>query len=155
MRHISPLATFVLAALVATSAAEAAGGATTFPAPQALESDEEPIADPTPREIVNFSGPQKPGTVIINTSERRLYFVLSGQQAMEYAVGVGRPGFEWAGVEHIANKREWPDWTPPSRDAQATPRPAAPHGRRHRQSARRSCDVSLRHALSHPRLERA
>ena len=58
--------------------------------------------------------PQEPGTVIINTSERRLYFVLPGKQAIRYEVGVGRPGFEWAGVEHIANKREWPDWTPPS-----------------------------------------
>jgi lipoprotein-anchoring transpeptidase ErfK/SrfK len=114
MRHISPLATFILAGLVATSAAEAAGRVGGLPVQQPLESDERPIADPTPREIVNFTGPQKPGTVIINTSERRLYFVLSGQRAIRYEVGVGRPGFEWAGVEHIANKREWPDWTPPS-----------------------------------------
>ena len=114
MRPMSSIATFVLAALVATSAAKAAGGATTLPAPQAVESADQPVADPTPREIVNFTGPQTPGTVIINTSERRLYFVLPGQQAVEYAVGVGRPGFEWAGVEHIANKRAWPDWTPPS-----------------------------------------
>jgi lipoprotein-anchoring transpeptidase ErfK/SrfK len=114
LRHISPLATFVFAGLVATSAAEAAGGARTLPAPQALVSDERPIANPTPREIVDFNGPQKPGTVIINTSERRLYFVLPDQQAIRYGIGVGRPGFEWAGVEHIASKREWPDWTPPS-----------------------------------------
>ena len=114
MRHISLLATFIFAGLVATSAAEAAGRAGSPPAPQALESDERPIADPTPREIVDFAGPQEPGTVIINTSERRLYFVLPGKQAIRYEVGVGRPGFEWAGVEHIANKREWPDWTPPS-----------------------------------------
>jgi lipoprotein-anchoring transpeptidase ErfK/SrfK len=113
MSHISPLATFVLAGLVATSTAEAAGRAGIPPAQQALESDEQPTADPTPREIVNFTGSQMPGTVVINTSERRLYFVLPGQQAIKYAVGVGRPGFEWVGVEHIADKREWPDWTPP------------------------------------------
>jgi lipoprotein-anchoring transpeptidase ErfK/SrfK len=83
-------------------------------AQQAIESDERPTAEPTPREIVNFTGAQKPETVIINTSERRLQLVLAGQQAIRYEVGVGRPGFEWAGVEHIANKREWPDWTPPS-----------------------------------------
>jgi lipoprotein-anchoring transpeptidase ErfK/SrfK len=114
MRPICPLAIIVIAVVAATSAAEAGGGARSLPAPQALESGEQPIANPTPREIVNFNGPQKLGTIIVATSERRLYFVLPGQQALRYEVGVGRPGFEWAGVEHIANKREWPDWTPPS-----------------------------------------
>ena len=114
MRHISPLAALICAGLLSASGAEAAGREGFPPAQQALDSDEPTIADPTPHEIVDFTGPQKPGTVIINTSERRLYFVLPGQQAIRYAVGVGRPGFEWAGVEHIANKREWPDWTPPS-----------------------------------------
>jgi lipoprotein-anchoring transpeptidase ErfK/SrfK len=116
MRHIPSLATFAFAGLVATSAAEAAGGGapSILRAPQILVSDEQPIADPAPRELVNFSGPQKPGTLIIDTTERRLYYVLPDQQAIKYAVGVARPGFEWTGVEHIASKREWPDWTPPS-----------------------------------------
>jgi len=116
MRHIPSLATFAFAGLVATSAAEAAGGGgrSILRAPQVLVSDEQPIADPAPRELVNFSGPQKPGTLIIDTTERRLYYVLPDQQAIKYAVGVARPGFEWTGVEHIASKREWPDWTPPS-----------------------------------------
>jgi len=116
MRHIPSLAAFLFAGLVAASAAEAAGGGgrSILRAPQVLVSDEQPIADPAPREVVDFSGPQKPGTVIINTSERRLYYVLPDQQAIKYGVGVGRPGFEWTGVEHIASKREWPDWTPPS-----------------------------------------
>jgi lipoprotein-anchoring transpeptidase ErfK/SrfK len=116
MRHILSLATFAFAGLVATSAAEAAGGggASILRASQVLASDEQPIAEPTPREVVDFTGPQKPGTLIIDTTERRLYYVLPDQQAIKYAVGVARPGFEWAGVEHIANKREWPDWTPPS-----------------------------------------
>ncbi len=121
MRHIPSLATFAFAGLVAASAAEAAGGVSILPAPQALESDDRPIANPAPREIVNFTGPQKPGTVIINTSERRLYFVLPDQQAIRYGVGVGRPGFEWVGVEHIARKREWPDWTPPSQMIERRP----------------------------------
>ncbi len=116
MRHIPSLATLAFAGLVATSAAEAAGGGgpSILRAPQVLASDEQPIADPAPREVVNYSGPQKPGTLVIDTSERRLYYVLPDQQAIKYAVGVARPGFEWAGVEHIASKREWPDWTPPS-----------------------------------------
>ena len=121
MRHICPLAIFIFAGLVAISAAEAAGRAGNPPAQQALKSDERSIADPTPRDIVDFSGRQKPGTVIINTSERRLYFVLPRQQAIRYAVGVGRPEFEWVGVKHIANKREWPDWTPPSQMIQRRP----------------------------------
>jgi lipoprotein-anchoring transpeptidase ErfK/SrfK len=123
MRHIPSLATFAFAALVATSAAEAAGGggASILRAPQVLVSDVQPIADPPPREVVNFSGPQKPGTLIIDTSERRLYYVLPDQQAIKYAVGVARPGFEWAGVEHIAGKREWPDWTPPSQMIERRP----------------------------------
>jgi lipoprotein-anchoring transpeptidase ErfK/SrfK len=55
-----------------------------------------------------------PGTVLISTSERRLYYVPPNQQAIKYGIGVGRPGFEWAGVKYIISKREWPDWTPPS-----------------------------------------
>jgi lipoprotein-anchoring transpeptidase ErfK/SrfK len=76
--------------------------------------DDRPLASPIPREVVNFDGPYAPGTIIINTRERRLYFVLAGHQALRYGVGVGRPGFTWAGVTHIGNKREWPDWTPPA-----------------------------------------
>jgi lipoprotein-anchoring transpeptidase ErfK/SrfK len=82
--------------------------------PPASSEDERPLASPIPRETVEYDGPYAPGTIIINTSERRLYFVLPGHQALRYGIGVGRPGFTWAGVTHIANKREWPDWTPPA-----------------------------------------
>ena len=75
--------------------------------------DDRPLASPIPRETVAFNGPYTPGTIVVNTSERRLYFVLPGHQALRYGVGVGRPGFAWAGASYIANKREWPDWTPP------------------------------------------
>jgi lipoprotein-anchoring transpeptidase ErfK/SrfK len=77
-------------------------------------ADERPLASPIPRETVSFSGAYAPGTIIVNTSERRLYFVLGNGQALRYGVGVGRPGFTWSGVTHIAMKREWPDWTPPA-----------------------------------------
>jgi lipoprotein-anchoring transpeptidase ErfK/SrfK len=82
--------------------------------PPAQSEDERPLASPIPRETVGYDGPYAPGTIIINTSERRIYFVLPGHEALRYGIGVGRPGFTWAGVTHIANKREWPDWTPPS-----------------------------------------
>ena len=79
----------------------------------ALDSELQPVASPIRRETVQFDGRERPGTIVIRTSERRLYYVLPDHQALKYGVGVGRPGFAWAGVTHIANKREWPDWTPP------------------------------------------
>jgi lipoprotein-anchoring transpeptidase ErfK/SrfK len=67
-----------------------------------------------PREIVSYNGSHRPGTIVINTSERRLYFVLPDGKAVRYGVGVGRPGFEWAGSQSITRKAEWPSWTPPA-----------------------------------------
>jgi len=87
------------------------GGA---PAPAAPTSQGRPQAVAIPREIVAFDARYAPGTIVINTSERRLYYVLGEGQAIRYGVGVGRPGFEWAGTRHISSKREWPDWTPPA-----------------------------------------
>lgn len=71
-------------------------------------------SSPIPRELVNFSGPYRPGTVVINTGERRLYLVTGPGQALRYGIGVGRIGFTWAGTTAVSQKREWPDWTPPS-----------------------------------------
>jgi lipoprotein-anchoring transpeptidase ErfK/SrfK len=68
---------------------------------------------PIPREIVAFSGKYRPGTIVVNTQERRLYLVQDGGKAIRYAVGVGRPGFSWGGTHRISQKREWPDWRPP------------------------------------------
>ena len=67
-----------------------------------------------PREIVDYPTRQRPGTIVVNTTERRLYFVLPDGKAMRYGVGVGRPGFDWAGAHAITRKAEWPGWTPPS-----------------------------------------
>jgi len=66
------------------------------------------------RTTVSFPGNHSPGTIIISTSERRLYYVLGGGQAIRYGIGVGRLGFTWAGVTAVSAKREWPDWTPPA-----------------------------------------
>jgi lipoprotein-anchoring transpeptidase ErfK/SrfK len=63
---------------------------------------------------VPYQGHYKPGTIVISTTERRLYLVLPNNQALKYGVGVGRTGFAWGGVKTISAKREWPDWTPPS-----------------------------------------
>ena len=66
------------------------------------------------RETVAYNGPYGAGTIVVSTSERRLYYVLGGGEALRYGVGVGRPGFTWGGAQTVTMKREWPDWRPPS-----------------------------------------
>ncbi len=70
--------------------------------------------NPIKREVVAFEGKHAPGTVIVNTAERRLYLVQEGGKAIRYGIGVGREGFQWAGSHAITMKREWPDWRPPA-----------------------------------------
>jgi lipoprotein-anchoring transpeptidase ErfK/SrfK len=65
------------------------------------------------RQVVDYSTPEAPGTVVIDTPNTYLYLVLGGGKAMRYGIGVGREGFTWAGVKQIARKAEWPDWYPP------------------------------------------
>ena len=62
---------------------------------------------------VAFSG-YAPGTIVIDTEEKYLYLAMPGGTAKRYGVGVGRPGFQWAGTHRITSKREWPGWTPPA-----------------------------------------
>jgi lipoprotein-anchoring transpeptidase ErfK/SrfK len=69
---------------------------------------------PIPRQTVMYPTNYAPGTVIVNTAERRLYLVLGNGQALQYGIGVGRDGFRWSGVHRITAKKEWPAWTPPS-----------------------------------------
>ena len=64
--------------------------------------------------IVDYHGKERPGTIIINTPERFLYLVMEGGLAKRYGIGVGRPGFTWAGNHKVTAKREWPDWHPPA-----------------------------------------
>src|SRR5262249_4874055 len=67
-----------------------------------------------PRTTVTFAAHYAPGTIVINTAERRLYLVTGAGQAIRYGIGVGRDGFRWGGVHHISAKKEWPAWTPPA-----------------------------------------
>ena len=83
---------------------------------QPLAQDADPTkaqATTIPREIVNYPTRHAPGTIVVNTQERRLCLVMPDGKAMRYGVGVGRPGFDWAGSQSITRKAEWPDWTPP------------------------------------------
>ena len=71
-------------------------------------------SSPIPRQTVSLASNYAPGTILINTAERRLYLVLANGQALRYGIGVGRDGFRWAGTHRISAKKQWPSWTPPS-----------------------------------------
>jgi len=72
-----------------------------------------PVDPKYDRQIVDYRGDEKAGTIVIDTPNKFLYLVEDGGKAMRYGIGVGRPGFTWAGVKTITAKREWPDWRPP------------------------------------------
>jgi len=75
------------------------------------------------RQIVSYDGPHAPGTIVIDTPAKFLFLVLPGGKAIRYGIGVGRPGFEWAGVKHVTRKAEWPDWRPPPEMLKRRPDP--------------------------------
>lgn len=72
-------------------------------------------------EFVSYETPERPGTVIVDTGERALYHVQGNGEAMRYGVGVGKEGFEWAGIAKVGRKVEWPSWTPPEEMIQRRP----------------------------------
>ncbi len=66
------------------------------------------------RQVVDYLTSEAPGTVIVDTPNTYLYFVLGGNRAIRYGIGVGRDGFTWSGRKTIERKTEWPDWLPPA-----------------------------------------
>jgi lipoprotein-anchoring transpeptidase ErfK/SrfK len=74
------------------------------------------------RQIVTYQTNERPGTIVINTPERFLYYVLPGGKAVRYGIGVGKQGFAWSGTAYIAWKQEWPSWHPPKEMAQRKPK---------------------------------
>jgi lipoprotein-anchoring transpeptidase ErfK/SrfK len=66
------------------------------------------------RQVVAYPSREPPGTIVIDTPNTYLYYVLGGGQAIRYGIGVGRDGFTWSGVRRIDRKEEWPDWHPPA-----------------------------------------
>jgi lipoprotein-anchoring transpeptidase ErfK/SrfK len=73
------------------------------------------------RRVVDYPTKEKAGTIVIDTPNKYLYLVQEEGKAIRYGVGVGRPGFEWAGVKQVTQKREWPDWIPPKEMLQRRP----------------------------------
>lgn len=64
-------------------------------------------------QVVQYQTKEKPGTLVIDTNNRFLYLVMENGMARRYGVGVGKPGFEWAGEHRVTRKAEWPEWIPP------------------------------------------
>jgi lipoprotein-anchoring transpeptidase ErfK/SrfK len=73
------------------------------------------------RQIVNFPTSEKAGTIVVNTRERFLYYILPNGRAVRYGIGVGKQGFSWAGEAYVAWKQEWPMWHPPKEMAERKP----------------------------------
>ena len=86
---------------------ELTDGAFTIPALDLEEIDPRFL-----RQIVDYNGPQKPGTIIVDTPRRHLYFVLNGKKAVRYGCGVGKVGFEFKGAGVIGRTAVWPGWAP-------------------------------------------
>lgn len=90
------------------------------------------IAHAAPRDVVAFSG-FAPGTIVVKTNERRLYFVLDPYHAMRFPVGVGKAGKSWTGIARVEGKFIRPAWSPPDeirRDKPNLPE-VIPGGSRH------------------------
>jgi lipoprotein-anchoring transpeptidase ErfK/SrfK len=87
------------------------------------EEDETPAQIPARlhRHVVDYPTREAPGTIVIDTPNTYLYYVLSGGKAIRYGIGVGREGFTWSGVKAVERKAEWPDWIPPAEMLQRQP----------------------------------
>jgi lipoprotein-anchoring transpeptidase ErfK/SrfK len=117
-RHLALIASFALALIGSAAYAQQYGRMPEI----TMDVEEEPGVVPQEnyqlpekwvRKVVFYRTHEPPGTIIVETSERALYLVMSDSRAMRYGIGVGRDGFRWKGQLKISRKAEWPDWTPP------------------------------------------
>ncbi|MER8581576.1 L,D-transpeptidase [Mesorhizobium sp. M1423] len=113
----------VLAGMVAFFGCTTGGALKTFPSAYGGLTDAGFRVPPVPiykvdqkfhRQTVPYATEEAPGTIIVDTGAKFLYYVLGDGQALRYGIGVGKAGFEWHGIAHVARKREWPDWSAPS-----------------------------------------
>jgi lipoprotein-anchoring transpeptidase ErfK/SrfK len=81
--------------------------------PRLQEGGARPHIAPQAPPVVAFAYDYPAASIVIDTSARKLYYVLPGNRAYQYAIGVGRQGFSWTGTEKISRKQAWPDWYPP------------------------------------------
>jgi lipoprotein-anchoring transpeptidase ErfK/SrfK len=80
---------------------------------QAVDAAQQPLDPMYEKQIVEYHGRERAGTIVIDTPNKFLFLVQGDGRALRYGIGVGRPGFTWSGVKTISAKKEWPDWTPP------------------------------------------
>jgi lipoprotein-anchoring transpeptidase ErfK/SrfK len=120
-RHLALQAAVLTAAILWTGAAPGAPLPDRYLAPKVaapitreLPVEEAVIASDLRRQLVNYGAQFAAGTVVIDTDQTYLYFVLGDGKAIRYGIGVGRDGFTWSGTETVTRKAEWPDWTPPA-----------------------------------------
>ncbi len=81
--------------------------------PKHMDGGERPDIAPAEPPIVYFDQAEEPGTIIVDTEGKKLYYVLAGKKAYAYPISVGRDGFTWSGTERISRITAWPSWTPP------------------------------------------
>jgi lipoprotein-anchoring transpeptidase ErfK/SrfK len=109
----------LLAPLMTSGAANAqalgyAAEPNAYPADEVIGADENATPERLRRAVVSFRTTESPGTIVIDTGNTTLYYVLGQGRAIRYGVGVGREGFTWSGVQTVSRKAEWPDWHPPA-----------------------------------------
>ena len=82
--------------------------------PAGVTGGARPVIAPKAPPIVPFSAAYKPGSVVIDTGARKLYYVRGHMSAFAYSIGVGRDGFSWTGKEKVSRISDWPEWYPPA-----------------------------------------
>jgi len=104
------------AALLATASVNAQVSLRAGPNLETASTDSDPNkpAREFMRKKIRFQTSERPGTIIIDTHEKFLYYVEGNGRATRYGVGVGRDGFGWSGTVSVGRKAEWPDWRPPA-----------------------------------------
>ena len=89
--------------------------------PKFMDGGEKPVITPEKPPVVYLDRSEQPGTVIVDTGGRMLYYVLPQNQAFAYPISVGREGFTWTGTERVSRIASWPSWTPPPEMRQRQP----------------------------------
>lgn len=82
--------------------------------PRYMKGGAKPDITPEKPDVVYLDKKEAPGTIIVDTKGRKLYYTLPGNRAYAYPISVGRQGFTWTGTERISRVKSWPSWTPPA-----------------------------------------
>ena len=90
-------------------------------APSQEDPRQRPFDPKFEKQVVDYSGKESAGTIIVDTPNKFLFLVERNGKALRYGIGVGKPGFTWSGVKTVSAKKEWPDWTPPPEMLQRRP----------------------------------